>query len=418
MGRTGNGVEVRESSIRIKFVYEGETVRERLTLNGKALPPTPANVKYAVRIAADIQRRIASGSFDFAEFFPESKRITAAKATTFGDLADLWLQSQGRLAVATRDQYAVAVRFWKQLIGEQRLVKDMTHKYLAALIGGHSWPSAKTHNNYLIALRGILGMEYRGATAMQNPLGGIGNMQLIKKLPDPLSSSERDRILTDMAKHYDPRVGAYFQFAFFTGMRPEEMIALRWGDVDTLSGTVRIQRVRTFKGSERDGSKTHTERDVDLVPPAIDALHTMKAYTFMKGPDADIFENPNTGRPWHDERSQRDVFWRPTLKRLGIRWRRAYSTRHTFATSALMGGVNPAYIAAQLGHSTKMLLDKYARWLPQNDAGSARALLAQVMGSSPKFAPSELNRNISDCSSSIKLVGDIGLEPKKAGGEG
>ena len=58
MGRSGSGVEVRESSIRIKFVLHGEPVKERVTLNGKSLEPTPANIKYATRLAADIRRRI------------------------------------------------------------------------------------------------------------------------------------------------------------------------------------------------------------------------------------------------------------------------------------------------------------------------------------------------------------------------
>jgi len=64
-----------------------------------------------------------------------------------------------------------------------------------------------------------------------------------------------------------------------------------------------------------------------------------------------------------------------------MRWRPAYNTRHTFATAALMtGAVPPAYIAAQLGHSVKMLLEKYARWLPVNDKGNAKAMLAAAMG--------------------------------------
>lgn len=274
--------------------------------------------------------------------------------------------------------------FWKKLLGPERLITDIDHKLLASEIGSYPWPSAKTHNNYLIALRGVFELEYRASD--KNPMKGIENMRVVKKLPDPMSTDERDRILTDMRTHYDERVLAYFTWMFFTGMRPEEAIALRWSDVDWLRQTARVRRVRTFKGSERDGSKTHTERDVDLVPQALDALRVMKRYTFMaKGGDedqsADIFQNPVTGRAWHNERSQRDNFWRPTLKRLGIRWRKAYNTRHTYATIALMAGVPPAYIAVQLGHSVQMLLEKYARWMPANDKGSAKMLLARAMKS-------------------------------------
>lgn len=392
MGRIGSGVEVRESSIRIQFSLDGRTCKERLTLNGKALPPTPANQKYAHRVAAEIKRRIALGTFDYAEFFPDSKRAAGQKfdSPTFGKLADLWLESKGRLAPATRDQYGTAVRFWKSLMGADRRIEDIDHKFLAAKIGGHPWPSAKTHNNYLIALRGIFALEYRGPSAINNPLAGIENMAVVKTLPDPLATSERDAILGDLRTNYDIRVWAYYQWMFFTGMRPEEAIALRWSDIDQEGGIARIQRVRTFKGSERDGSKTHTERDIDLVPQAVAALTAMKPFTALqrterKGdPDtaADIFQNPVTGRAWHDERAQRDNYWRPALKRLGIRWRRSYAARHTFATAALMAGVPPAYIAGQLGHSVKMLLDTYARWIPGNDSGGAKAMLIAAMAGS------------------------------------
>lgn len=392
MGRTGSGVEVRDSSIRIKFVYDGETVRERLVLNGQAMPPTAANLKYAHRHAALVRAAIDHGTFSWEKFFPESKRTLQDKEVTdesFGKLADTWLDAQGNLSAATKDQYGTAVRFWKRLLGQATLVPEITHKLLASKIGKHPWPSAKTHNNYLIALRGIMALEYRGAEAVNNPTIGIENMAVVKKLPDPLTTEERDKILADMRQRYEPQIYAYFLWMFYTGMRPEEAIALRWSDIDLQAGVARVQRVRTFKGSERDGSKTHSVRDVDLLPQALQALQLMKPHTMMlkaerEGDDdtsADVFQNPVTGRPWHDERSQRDHYWKPTLKRLGIRWRRPYNTRHTFATAVLMtGAVTPAYLAGQLGHSVKMLLDRYARWLPENDKGAAKAALAKAMG--------------------------------------
>lgn len=390
MARKGSGVEIRDSSIRIQFVLNGETLRERVTINGKSIPPTPANIKYATRLADEVRRKISAEMFTFAEFFPDSIRAKAEaeEPNSFGKLADLWLESCGKLAAATRDQYATAVRFWKNMFGESKRIQDITYKVCAAKIGGYPWSSAKTHNNYLIALRGIMSLEYRGANAVNNPLNGIENMEMVKKLPDPLSIEERDAILQDIQTRYDERVYAYFIFMFFSGMRPEEAIALRWSDVDWNNGTVRVQRVRTFKGSQRDGSKTNAERDVDLLPQATHALEIMKKYTFMlkverkedQDTAADIFQNPVTGKPWHDERSQRDTYWKPCLKRLGIRWRRAYNTRHTFATAALMTGVPPAYIADQLGHSVKMLLDRYHRWIPGNDKGSAKAILLAAMG--------------------------------------
>jgi integrase len=213
MGRSGSGVEARDSSIRIKFVLNGETIRERVTINGKSLDPTPANRKYAERLAAEIKRRIDLGNFSFAEFFPDSARARTEKheATTFDKLADLWLESCGRLSDASQSQYASAVRLWKRLLGEKTLIRDITHKTLASKIGAHPWSTAKTHNNYLIALRGIFNLEYPGPATIHNPMNGIKDMKVVRTLPDPLSASERDAILGDMKTQYDERVHAYFQ---------------------------------------------------------------------------------------------------------------------------------------------------------------------------------------------------------------
>ena len=125
---------------------------------------------------------------------------------------------------------------------------------------------------------------------------------------------------------------AYFEVAFFTGMRSEELIALRWCDIDWNDQTIRVERART--AGELKPLKTYNARDIDLVSRALAALQTMKPWTMMRGMEAAIFQNVETNKPLYDERSQRDHFWTPTLRRLGIRHRRAYQTRHTYATNS------------------------------------------------------------------------------------
>lgn len=420
--KTSGGVEKRANSLRITFKFEGEWCKETVRLNGAALAPSAANFNYATRLAKQIDTDIRAGTFDYATTFPDSKRALKARSTqqaidaslpaselpknSFGALADLWLLSKGKLEGATKAQYGSAVNCWKRIFGARTPLAELDAKTVAVKVGAHPWPSPKTHNNYMIALRGIFALEYRGARSAENPCEGIENMPVVKTMPDPLTAQERDLILADLREHYDPRVYAYFLWQFFTGMRPEETIALRWSDIDWRSKTVRVQRVRTFRGSERDGSKTHAEREVELTTHALHALTILKPYTYMKRSerkkDADtareIFERPewvpgekggkpSEAGPWHDERSQRDVYWKPALKRIGVRYRTAYATRHTFCTVALMAGIPPAYIAQQAGHSVKMLLDKYARWIPGADGGAIRgAMEAAMTGSiSPQF---------------------------------
>jgi integrase len=88
--------------------------------------------------------------------------------------------------------------------------------------------------------------------------------------------------------------------------------------------------------------------------------------------DSTIFWNPNTRKPWADEQVQRR-YWTATLKRLGIRHRDAYQTRHTFATLTIMDGVNAAWVGRQMGHaSLRMTLDVYAKWIDKSDRGRER----------------------------------------------
>jgi len=52
-----------------------------------------------------------------------------------------------------------------------------------------------------------------------------------------------------------------------------------------------------------------------------------------------------------------------SLGRLGIRRRRQYDCRHTYATMCLMANMKVGFIANQLGHSVQMLLSTYAKWI-------------------------------------------------------
>ncbi len=291
------------------------------------------------------------------------------------------------MAKRTQDQYWNALEVWKTLLGAEAAVEKLTH----AVVGSQPWASAKLLNNYPIPLRGVFALAGRDLK-IDDPMEGIENTKHQAPDPDPLSLDQMEQVLESMRKNHDLRVWAYFTFAFLTGMRPEELIELRWGDVDWSNQTIRVSRART--AGEVKGIKTYATRDVDLVQRAIEALEYMKRWSMLGSADeADheygrqIFQNPVTGRAWHDERSKRDTFWRPTLRRLGIRWRRAYQTRHTYAANNLMAGVNPAYIARQMGHkNAKMLFTVYAKWIDGADRGREKAKMEERLGEKEKPA--------------------------------
>jgi len=49
-----------------------------------------------------------------------------------------------------------------------------------------------------------------------------------------------------------------------------------------------------------------------------------------------VFPDPRYGKPWTEERAFRRSYWEPTLKALGLRYRRPYNTRHMLAGRAAL----------------------------------------------------------------------------------
>lgn len=201
----------------------------------------------------------------------------------------------------------------------------------------------------------------------RNPMQRVRNLKYQRPQPDPFTRDEAEAMIYALYERYtalDSVYPAYFELGFFSGLRTSELLALRWDDVDFRSGYMRIDKAQS-KGRLNNTTKTAKVRDVLLNERALHALQVLKALTILRGDH--VFLSPRTTLPYVTEKSQRDVFTR-TLKKLGIRHRPAYNTRHTYATMPLMAGVNPHFVAAQLGHSVTMTLTMYSRWLgSEND---------------------------------------------------
>lgn len=183
-----------------------------------------------------------------------------------------------------------------------------------------------------------------------------------------------EAILQDLRSSTPEQACNWYEFAFGTSMRPSEQIALRWYDVDWQRKAIRIQRARV--SGELKSTKSYQVRDVLLRDRMMDALRRQKAHSFLGEGNTPIFLNPVTGRAWPDVQDQRKRYFQPAVEALRIRKRNAYCTRATFATTALMGGVNPSYIARQLGHKNASVTHSYyARWI---DGSESRKEAAKI----------------------------------------
>lgn len=351
------GVYEHYGSIRISFQWKGKRCREVIKL-----PPTKKNLEYAAGLRNEILRKIAMGTFSYREYFPDSDLAEKSPSPTFFEVAKTWIEGQSHLAYSTEKEYrAMLNRYWLPDLGDTE-IKRITTSLLLEVIAKHSW-SAKTRNNALGPLKNVFDLAHMDGIIDSNPASRIKNAKVQKPEPDPLTLEESELVLEWMDR--TPEWRNYFEFAFFTGMRTSELIALRWDDVDFNSKTVRVHRARVRL--KEKGTKTSTIRDIELSSRAVEALKRQKQYTFLRG--AEVFIHPHTGEPIIDDRPPR-LFWESALKACGLRHRAAYQTRHTCITLWLMAGANPMWVARQAGHSTpQMTFNRYARWIARADAG-------------------------------------------------
>lgn len=380
MGRNGSGVEARDNSIRIHFTYQGAARKETLKTDGKAMAPTPANLKYAHRLAAEIKDKIRHETFVYGDYFPASANATTGQGTTMADQLDLWLGVQTDKEKSTLKGYRSAVAFWKAQIGAKQ-VKALVHSdILTALASEPTW-SGKTRNNKNSVLRMVLQLALRDKLITSSPIEGLASAPHQRAEPDPFSIEEAEAVIAGLAKHYDEQVARYFGVKFYTGLRTSESLAMRWQSIDWRVKLMGVSDALVL-GEYKDNTKTNQVRQIELNSRALGLLKDQKASSFLR-PDGLIFPDPRTGERWTDDEPPRELYWRPCLKRLGIRYRSPYETRHTYATMMLMAGMKPGFAARQMGHSVEMFLRLYARWIDggQNDVemGKLESLISPIL---------------------------------------
>jgi Site-specific recombinase XerD len=160
---------------------------------------------------------------------------------------------------------------------------------------------------------------------------------------------------------------------FATGLRPQEALALKWGDLD--GNKLRVQRAlkttSVYKAYEVGETKTKRgKRSVTLPAETMVVLQPHRrtqAAAMLKGgasykrndyifadDEGEHLSPPNVARQW-----------KTLVKRSKLPAIRLYDTRHTHATILLRACVNPKVVADRLGHASVVItLDTYSHVLP------------------------------------------------------
>ena len=377
MGRKRTGVlKGSDNSIVISFTYQG--VRCKPRVRGK---PTVANLAKAKRFRESILFSIEKGTFDYASTFPNCKqryKFELGGSTKFRPFLNRWHKehlADSDLQDATENTNSGIVNRLNEKLGKYYLAEitpDLIQKFFKKKtnpITGKNI-STKTINNYLSVLRPALQNAVNKKLLKENPVDSYevkGTASKNKEAIEPYSYQEINTVLNSCTG----QLHNIFKFHFWTGLRPSELIELKYSDID--NGKVFISRKRTADSKKAEKLKTPSSyRSIKLLPDALAAIKDQKQYTHNL--QQHIFHNPNTNEPWSSPKIYREA-WIRVLNKTDVQYRYPYQIRHTFATMMLGAGENLMWVSYAMGHkSTKETLDTYARWI--NDDKSDEGMKA------------------------------------------
>ena len=94
------------------------------------------------------------------------------------------------------------------------------------------------------------------------------------------------------------------------------------------------QVTRGLREPEQDTNREAGEREVKLLPPALEVLQAPKSFTLLK--NQDVFQNPRTGEQWMGP-GPIGFMWQSALRRTKVRYRNQYQMPHTYASTMQQG---------------------------------------------------------------------------------
>jgi len=339
--------------IYIDFTIDGKRKRKSTKLKY-----TPSNIKIVEKtLIPQMEVAIATGTFKLED---------TTNLNTLEKYAEIFFDSY-RYSVSTNVYKATRYSYEKHIKNyfKDKLVKDIKpidiEKWQSLLISNYSLATVRM---YRTKLKMILDKAVLDEVIDSNPVLKVKH--LTKNRDDyeaeytkNVNAFTKEDIasLVDISDGYIKNV---IQFLYATGMRPSEMVALLWSDIDFENKTISINKAAKPQGIVGNTKNESSVRVIDMLPLAEKILRSQKDLT-NKYNQSNIFLNSKNER-FRDYTTISKTFLNISrkLKLNGT----LYNLRHTFASVMISSGAELLWVSKTLGHANlKTTLSVYAKFI-------------------------------------------------------
>ncbi len=243
-------------------------------------------------------------------------------------------------------RWAIAQELSPESVGPKAV-----RRYIAQLSENNAAPTTTARK--LAALRALFSSQREHGRISQNPADLVSTPRRPSHLPRVLSARETAQLLDGIPATgpLELRDRALFELAYSCGLRAEEIVSLRVGDLDHDAEQLRV---------EGKGRKTR------LLPVGEPALAAVALYAdrarpaLVDSPAEDALFLSKSGRPLGTSDVRRRL--RKWTERVGVGGGSSpHALRHSYATHLLDGGADLRSIQELLGHASVSSTQIYTR---------------------------------------------------------
>lgn len=281
------------------------------------------------------------------------------KNPLYADILDRWL-AEHRVGImeSTAYDYERANLKIKNYFNNVR-VKDITAQMIYDFMNylkenNISYTSTRTYGK---VIRMSLGYAVKCGYIYYNPANDVKIHTKKRTEISPFTEEEFYLLMDTKGPEW---VKSGIMIAFRTGMRPGEIYALKWSDINLEQHYISVQRSISRACSSTKETKTPSSaRRIDIDSKLVSYLSELK----KTANNAYVF--PGSGKreykvPWNISKELKRM-----CENVGIPPRNFYSLRHTHASVLLSHVVHPKIVQERLGHSDcKITMNVYSHILP------------------------------------------------------